>query len=90
MLPGSAQNSVHALILHAKTVPRGFHDVTLVDMARETGPELEMEDMCNLKRQWPTSLLVGMSRRQTDLESQRRECKNQFRNSQAGRCTHCG
>ena len=49
-----------------------------------------MEDMCNLRRQWPASLLTGMSRQQTNLESQRRECKNRFRNSQAGRCTYCG
>ena len=49
-----------------------------------------MEEMSILRRQWPTSLLTGMTRRQTDLELLRRECKNRFRDSQAGRCTYCG
>ena len=31
-----------------------------------------------------------MTRRQTDMESLRRECKSKFRNSQAERCTYCG
>ena len=69
---------------------QGFHDVIIVDMAGETSPEVAREDMCNLKLELPTSLLAGMSRRQTDLESQRRECKTRFRNSQTGSCTYCG
>ena len=62
VLPGRAQNSVCALVPDARAVPRGFDDVTLVDMTGETSPEVSMEDMCNLRRQWPTSLLAGMSR----------------------------
>ena len=57
-----AQNSIRVLAPDARAVPLGFHDVTPVDMAGETGPEVLMEDMCNLRRQWPTSLLAGMSR----------------------------
>ena len=90
LLPGRAQNSGCVLIPDARVVPWGFHDVTLVDMLGETGPEVAMEDMCNLRRQWTTSLLAGVSRRQTDLESHLLECKNRFRNSQAGRCIYCG
>ena len=74
VLPGRAQNSVCVLIPDVHAVPRGFHDVTLVDMAGETGPEVLKEEMGYLRRQWPASLLTGMSRRQTDLETQRREC----------------
>ena len=49
-----------------------------------------MEEMGDLRRQWPTSLLTGMTRRQTDLETLRRECKARFRSVQAGVCMHCG
>ena len=83
VLPGRAQNSVCVLVPDDRATARGFHDVTLVDMTSETGPTVSIEVMS-------TSLLTGMTRRQTDLELLRRECKNQFRDSQAGRCTYCG
>ena len=71
VLPGRAQNSVCVLIPDVRAAPRGFHEVTLVDMTGETGPEVSMEEMGLLRRQWPTSpLLTGMSRRQADLETQ--------------------
>ena len=81
VLPGRAQNSVRMLVLDARATPRGFHDVTLVDMTGETGPTVSMGEMSKLRRQWPTSLLTGMTRRETDLETLRRECKSRFRNS---------
>ena len=90
VLPGRAQNSVHVLVPDARATPWGFHDVTLVDMTGETGPTVSMEEMSNLRRQWPASLLTGMTQRQTDLQLLRRECKNRFCDSQAGRCTYCG
>ena len=40
VLPGSAQNSVRVLIPDVNAAPSGFYDVTLVDMAGETGPHL--------------------------------------------------
>ena len=49
-----------------------------------------MDDMCNLRRQWPKTLLSGMSRRQTELETMRRKCKAKFCNKQAGLCRECG
>ena len=52
-------------------MPRGFHDITLVDMTGMSGPTVSMGEMRNLQRQWPTSLLTGMTRRQTDLELMR-------------------
>ena len=48
VLPRRDQNSVCVLVPDARAVPRGFHDVTLVNMAGETGPEVPMEDMYNL------------------------------------------
>ena len=73
-----------------RATPRGFHNVTLVDLTGETGPTVSMEEMSNLRRQWPTSLLTGMTRWQADLETLMREGKSRFRNSQAGSCTYCG
>ena len=87
VLPGRIQNSVCVLVPDARATPRGFHDVTLVDMTRETGLTVSM---VNLRRQWPTSLLMGMTRWQTDLEALRRECKSRFQNLQEGSCTYCG
>ena len=54
------------------------------------GPPVSKEEMSNLRRQWPTSLMSGMTRRKTDLELLSRECKSRFRGSQTGRCTYCG
>ena len=81
VLPRRAPNSVRALIPDDRAKRRGFHDVTLVDDQRDRSASLKRE---NLRRQWPTSLLTGMTRRQTDLEALRRECKAKFRSSQAG------
>ena len=47
VLPGMAQNSVRVLIPDASATPRGFHDVTIVDMAGETGPPVSMREMSN-------------------------------------------
>ena len=71
VLPGRAQNIVRVLVPDARAMPQGFHDITLVDMTGPTGPTVSMGEMSNLRRQWPTSLLTGMTRRQTDLEALR-------------------
>ena len=59
VLPGRAPNSARALILDDRAIPGGFHDVTLVDLSTEAGPPVSMEEMCDLRRQWPTSVLTG-------------------------------
>ena len=87
---GRAQNGVRVIVSDARAKPRGFHDVTLVDMTNVSGPAVSMADMSHLRRQWPTSLLTGMTRRQIDLELLRRECKRRFRDMQAGACAYCG
>ena len=38
-------------------------------------PVVPVEDLCVLGRQWPLSVVSGMSRKQTDYESLRHECK---------------
>ena len=90
MLPGRARNSIRVLIPDDRAASPRFHDVMLVDQTSESGPIVSMVDMCNLRRQWPKTLLSGMSRRQTELETMRRKCKAKFRNKQAGLCRECG
>ena len=68
-----------------RSAPWGFHDVTLVDMAGATEEELS-----TLRRQWPISLVSGMSKRQTKLELMWRDSKARFRNNPTGCCTFCG
>ena len=72
VLPRKAPNSVCVLIPDDRATRQGLHDVTLVDMTDKTAPPVSMGEMGNLWRQWPTSLLTGMTRRQTDLEALRR------------------
>ena len=48
VLPGRAQNSVRVLVPDTRAMPRGFHDVTLVDFTRATGPTVSMGEMGNL------------------------------------------
>ena len=61
----------------------------LIDQSNESGPIVDMEDMCMVRQQWPTILLSRMSRRQIELETMRHECKAKFRNKPAGLCGEC-
>ena len=45
VLPGRAQESVRVFILDTNVVDRGFHDVTLLDMAEAVGPAVPMGDL---------------------------------------------
>ena len=90
VLPGRARNSVQILVPNTNATPRGFHDITLVDMTGVSVPTVSMGEVSNLRRQWPTSLLMGMTRRQTNLDLKRRECKHRFRDPQQERCSYCG
>ena len=56
-------------------------------MTTEIVPATSPRDMSNLRTK---SLLSGMSKRHTDLESQRRECRRWFSDLQSGTCAHCG
>ena len=80
VLPGRAQNSVQVVVPDARAQPRRFHDMMLVDMSNVSGPAVSTADMSHLRRQWHTSLLKGMTRRQTDMKLLWRECKRRFRN----------
>ena len=54
-------------------------------MTTEIVPAVSTADLCELRQLWPQSLLSEMSKRQTDLEMQRR-----FSGLQAGTCSYCG
>ena len=75
VLPGRARYSVCVLIPDDRVASPGFHDVTLVHQTSESGHIVSMDDMCDLRRQWPSILLLGMSK---------------FRSKQAGLCKACG
>ena len=90
LFAGRAQNSVRVLIPNDRAVPWGFHDVILVDMAGATWPSISKNELSTLRRQWPVSLVSGMSKRQTELELMWRDCKARFRNNPTGCCTFCG
>ena len=62
------------LIPDANVTERGFHDVTLVEMANADGPVVPVGDLCLLRRQWSLSVVSGATRKQTDLELMRHEC----------------
>ena len=84
VLKGRAQESVRVLIPDTKGTDREFHDVTLIDMADMDGPVVPVGDLCLLLRQWPLSVVSGMSRKQTDLELVRHECKLRFCGARTG------
>ena len=78
------------LIPDANVTDHGFLYVTLLDMADAVGPVVPVGDLWLLRRQWPLSVVSGMSRKQTDLELMSHECKQCFRGARTGCCPYCG
>ena len=68
----------------------GYHEVLLHDMEEEDLPFVATSELGYLRRAWPTTLFMFMSRYQHDLERMRKECKERFSCTQSGNCTHCG
>ena len=66
------------LIPEARAEPRSVHDISLEALTTEFGPAMSTVDLCELRQLWPPSLLSAMLKRQTELESQRRECKRRL------------
>ena len=90
VLPGRAQNSFRVLIPDDRAATWGFHEATLMDMAGATGSSVSNEELSALRRQWPVSVVAGMSKRQTDLELMCHDCKARFRSHLTGACPYCG
>ena len=68
----------------------GFHEILLHDMEEEELPFVTTSKLDYLRRVWPKTLFIFMSRYQQDLEHLRKECKERFGCTQSGNCTHCG
>ena len=88
-LQGMALECVRVLILDANVVDGGFH-ITLVNMADVVGPTVPVGDLSLLRRQWPVSVVSGMSRKQITLEQLCCACNKRFRGAQIGCCPYCG
>ena len=89
VLPGASLNIVRVLVPDDRAEPRGFHDLLIEDMSATIVRPASAEDLTELRQQWPSSLLSFMTKRQVDMEHQRRECKRQF-GIRPGKCPHCG
>ena len=49
-----------ALIPDPQVMERGFHDVTIVDMGDSPEPSLSLDDLSQLRLQWPVTVLRSM------------------------------
>ena len=73
-----------------RAAPQGFHDLLIDNLSDMKVLPTSAGDLTVLRQHWPPSLLSGMTKRQIDMEAQRRECKHQFDNLCPGKCPHCG
>ena len=69
---------------------RGFHDVTIIDMGDSLEPSLSLDDLSQLRLQWPVTVLQSMVWLQQDLDSMSAAAKRRFCNSRLGNCSSSG
>ena len=53
-------------------------------------PAVPVDDLTLLRRQWPATILLCLTWRQTELDGMRTAAKQRYRNSRAGACSYCG
>ena len=90
VLQGRDERSVRALIPDPRVMERGFHDVTIVDMGDSPEPSLSLDDLSQLRLQWPVTVLRSMVWLQQDLDNMRAAAKKRFNNARPGNCSSCG
>ena len=78
VLQGRDEWSVRALIPDSRFMERGFHDVTIVDMGDSPEPSLFLDDLSQLRLQWPVTVLRCMVCLQQDLDSMRAAANTKF------------
>ena len=61
------------LIPDKKELDRGFHDVTLLDMADELEPVMPIDNLGHLRHQWPAPVFSIMSEKQINYEKLRQD-----------------
>ena len=69
---------------------RGFHDVTIVDMGNLPEPSLSLDDLSQLRLQWPVMVPRSMMWLQQDLDSMCVAANKCLCNSRLGNCFSCG
>ena len=80
VLQGRDERSVRTLIPDLRVMERGFHDVTILDMGDSPEPSLSLDDLSQLRLQWPVTVLRSMQ----DLDNMRVAAKKRFRNARPG------
>ena len=71
-------------------VERGYHDVTVVDMADDREPMVERKDMTRLRELWPVEVFDHMKWYQQDLELMRKSAKKDYSQTRPMPCRFCG
>ena len=90
VLQGRDARNVCALIPDPRVMERGFHDATIVDMGDSPEPSLSLDDLSQLRSQWPVTVLRSMVWLPQDLDNMRVVAKKRFRTSRPGNCFTCG
>ena len=78
VLQGRDERSVHPLIPDPRVMERGFHDVTIVDMGDLPESSLSLDDLTQLRLQWPVTVLRSMVWLQQDLDNMRAAARELF------------
>ena len=77
MLPGQFPNELRVLIPDLGIAPEGFHDIS--DLSATPAwrtSRLSPGDVTSLRRRWPRILFHAMHKRQEEMETLRRECRD--------------
>ena len=90
IMKGRDCRSVRFVVPDGRLVDRGFHDVTVVDMAEEREPTIVLQDMTRLRELWPGEVLDHMKWRQQDLELMRKSAKKDYQQTRPMPCRFCG
>ena len=98
VLPRDFLNLVHVLVPDATAVPMGFHDIIIEDLSGTPdyrARRIVHGDVSSLRRRWPSTVFVAMHKRQADMESLHRDCKQCYESEfggggGGGTCPHCG
>ena len=67
-MQGRDERSVRTLIPDPRVTERCFHDVTIINMGDSLEPSLSLDDLSQLRLQWPVTVLRSMVWLQQDLD----------------------
>ena len=90
IMKGRDCRSVRFVVPDARLVDRGFHDVTIVDMADDREPTVVLKDMTRLRELWPVEVFDHMRCHQQDLELLRKSAKKDYVQTRPMPCCFCG